>query len=100
MGTDVAVTRASALQLACTIWPHANAECASIRILGPIAVAACVNHRELHSRGIFAAMCNAVLGWAGYEVGYRDHVHLSMLPACVEAAHRGVGFSFCGNVEA
>ena len=80
MGTNDGVARASALQLVCTIWPHSNLECASLRILGPISVAAWINHKQLHSVGVWGRVKSACMGWCGYDVGYRSHVTYPCYP--------------------
>ena len=58
MGTDPGVIRASAHQLACTLWPRAEAMSTVMRVVGPLAVHAWITRVRLGRRGVWTSVCD------------------------------------------
>lgn len=84
MGTSDGIVRASAHQLACSIWTQHNLESTAMRLLGPVGIHTWIGRRELRCRGVFPRCRDAIMGWFSDDDSSRHYTHLHQLPEHVE----------------
>ncbi|OLP83793.1 hypothetical protein AK812_SmicGene35409 [Symbiodinium microadriaticum] len=60
-------------------WLACRFHATSLRILGPTAVLMWHNHRRLCTAGVWQWIADAFMGWLGFEMGHRVHVHMELL---------------------